>query len=95
MWPSRVEIELYSDSYFDHITVFAKGGAHMHCVNTSSIHEFTYELHPFNALGSTVLQCVECSNVIKMRNRIMFNFYPGLPQMLSSSCKVTFHQLYL
>ena len=41
MWQSRVEIELHSVAHFDHITVFANGGAHMHCVNVSSIHEFT------------------------------------------------------
>ena len=44
MWQSRVEVELYSVVYFDHITVFAKGGAHMHCVNVSSIHEFTQRI---------------------------------------------------
>ena len=30
-------------------------------------------------IGTTVVQCFECSNVIETRNGIMFNFYPGLP----------------
>ena len=48
MWQSRVEIEHYSDTYFDRIIVFealqrrtsTKSGANMHFVNVSSIHEF-------------------------------------------------------
>ena len=31
--------------------------------------------------GSTVLQHFECGNAIELCNRIMFNFYPGLPHM--------------
>ena len=30
---------------------------------------------------STVLQCFECGNAIKIRNRIKFGFYPGLPHV--------------
>ena len=29
----------------------------------------------------SVLQCFEHSNTVKIRNRITFNFYPGLPQL--------------
>ena len=31
--------------------------------------------------GSSVLQRFEHSNAIKIRNGIMFDFYPGLPHM--------------
>ena len=35
--------------------------------------------------GSSALQHFECSNVIEIRNGIMFDFYPGLPHTLYSS----------
>ena len=31
--------------------------------------------------GSSALERFECSNAIKIRNGIMFDFYPGLPQL--------------
>ena len=31
--------------------------------------------------GTSVLQRFERSNAVKIRNRIMFDFYPGLPYM--------------
>ena len=31
--------------------------------------------------GSSALQCFERSNVVKIRNGIMFDFYPGLPHI--------------
>ena len=31
--------------------------------------------------GSSVLQRFECGNVVEIRNRIMFDFYPGLPHI--------------
>ena len=31
--------------------------------------------------GSSTLERFEHSNVSEIRNRIMFNFYPGLPHM--------------
>ena len=30
---------------------------------------------------STVVQCFEGDNAIEMRNKIVFDFYPGLPHM--------------
>ena len=57
MWQSRVEIKHYPIAYFRHIAELEvlqyrasiRGGAHMHCVNVSSIHKFTlhsmYESH--------------------------------------------------
>ena len=46
VWQSRVEIEHLFLAYFDRINAqerktSVKGGTHMHCVNMSSIHEFT------------------------------------------------------
>ena len=32
--------------------------------------------------GSSVLQHFECGNAVELRNRIMFNLYPGLPHLL-------------
>ena len=34
-----------------------------------------------NRKQNTVLQHFECSNVTKICNRMMFDFYPGLPYM--------------
>ena len=34
--------------------------------------------------GSTALQCFERGNAVEIRNGIMFDFYPGLPHMLTS-----------
>ena len=31
--------------------------------------------------GSLALQCFEHVNAVELRNRIMFDFYPGLPHM--------------
>jgi len=51
----------------------------MHCVNVSSIHEFTQR-----ALASPVMEvlCYSASNQI--RNGILFDFYPRLPHILTS-----------
>ena len=84
MWQSQVEIEHYSIVYFDRITVFkalyrrtsVKRGAGMHCVNVVSIHEFTQSP---SLNGSSALECFKRCNVIEIRNRIMFDFYLGLP----------------
>ena len=35
--------------------------------------------------GSSALQRFERSNAIEIRNGIMFDFYPGLPQMCAST----------
>ena len=56
----------------------------MHCVNMSSIHEFTQ---------CSVLQCFECSNAIKIRNGIKFNFYPGLPHVQKTFEEENLHKL--
>ena len=32
--------------------------------------------------GSSVLQCFEHGNTVKIHNGIMFDFYPGLPHMM-------------
>ena len=51
MWQSRVEIEHYSVAYsiaLPHSKAVAqnivKGEAHTHCVNVSSIHDFTHRV---------------------------------------------------
>ena len=53
----------------------------MCCVNVSSIFEFTQHVW---ALPITELLCYKHfkrGNVFEIRNRIMFNFYPGLPHI--------------
>ena len=41
-----------------------------------------YEPHPYNR--SSMLQHFKCSHMIEIHNRILFNFYPGLPHMHNS-----------
>ena len=53
-----------------------KGGTHMCYVE--GIHASSLRL--FN--GNTALQCLECNNAVEICNRIMFDFYPGLPHMV-------------
>ena len=46
----------------------------------NTYHVYTASMSP--ALnGSSVLERFECSNVIEIRNRIMFDFCPGLPHI--------------
>ena len=33
--------------------------------------------------GNTALQCLECGNMIEIHNKIMLDFYPGLPHILN------------
>ena len=74
MWQSWVEIEHYSVVHFNYITAF-QALQHRTFVKGGLI---CARMNP--ALnGSSVLQRLECSNVIEMHNRIMFNFYLGLP----------------
>ena len=42
----------------------------------------TYIAHMCRALnGSTVLQCFKRGNAVEIRNKIMFDFYSGLPHL--------------
>ena len=50
----------------------------MHCV---SIHEFTQCIFVPPLIGSSTLERFEHNNASEIRNGIMFDFYPGLPQM--------------
>ena len=46
----------------------------------NTYHIYTAHMNP--ALnGSSALERFECSNAIEIRNGIMFDFYPGLPQI--------------
>ena len=46
----------------------------------NTYHIYTERMSP--ALNkSSALECFECSNVIKIRNGIVFDFYLGLPHM--------------
>ena len=45
--------------------------------------------------GSSVLQRFECGNALEIRNGIMFDFYPGLPHMFSSSSWISPPLLFL
>ena len=72
--------------YFNRITALEvlyrrtsiKDGADMWCVNVVSIHEFTQSP---SLNGSSALEHFKHSNAIEIRNRILFDFYPGLPHM--------------
>ena len=49
------------------------GGAHMHFIDTSDIHVFTrHVLAP---------PLAEAQRYSEIRDRIIFDFYPGLPHM--------------
>ena len=37
--------------------------------------------------GSSALQCFEHSDVVEIRNRVMFDFYPGLPH-IKQTCEL-------
>ena len=39
--------------------------------------------------GSSVLQCFERSNAVEIHNKIMFNFYPGLPHIYTINIAYT------
>ena len=83
MWQYLVEIEHYSIAYFDCVTTVAQyfryGRGSYGYVDLSGIGcSFAARMSP--ALSwSTALQRFECGNAVEIRNRIMFNFYPGLP----------------
>ena len=40
---------------------------------------------------NTALQRFECGNAVEIRNRIMFNFYPGLPH--DSKTEISSHEI--
>ena len=46
----------------------------------NTCHIYTARMSPV-LNGSTALQRFERSKAIEIQNRIMFNFYPGLPHM--------------
>ena len=56
------------------------GMAHLRFVNLSGIHESKLYMSP--ALNSSFApQHFQRDNVVEIRNRIMFDFYPGLSQL--------------
>ena len=59
-----------------------KGGAHTCWGKLMNLyHVYTVCTSP--ALnGSSALECFEHSNASEIRNRIIFDFYPGLPHVL-------------
>ena len=53
----------------------------------NTYHIYTARMRPaFN--GSSALERLECSNAIKIRNGIMFDFYPGLPHIVKLQVEV-------
>ena len=46
----------------------------------NTYHVYTERMSP-TLNESSALEHFECSNTIEIRNGIMFNFYPGLPDM--------------
>ena len=79
MWQSQVEIEHYSVRMHYRIQSAVKGGVHMCCVNVVSIYEFTVCIRA----PLLTLEHFKRNNVIEICNGIMFDFYPGLPYMVS------------
>ena len=59
-----------------------KGGAHTYVLGKlmNTYHIYTAHMSP-TLNGSFALECFERGNAIKIRNGMMFNFYPGLPHM--------------
>ena len=45
--------------------------------------------------GSSALECYKCGNAIEICNRIMFDFYPGLPYMKSTCTCVMYMYMYI
>ena len=59
-------------------------GSYALCKLMNTWHIYTACMGP-TPNGSSALQRFERSNALEIRNRIMFNFYPGLPHMYSIS----------
>ena len=87
MWQSQVEIEHYSIAYFDRVAAFevlqrstsVKGKAHT-CSEDYLINLHSAMSPTLN--GSAALQHFEHDKTVEICNGMMFDFYPGLPQML-------------
>ena len=60
---------------------FHYGGAHTCYVNTWILDAFYTARKSPTLNRSSVLQCFKCGNAIEIRNRIMFDLYPGLPHV--------------
>ena len=75
--PSRVEIEHYSVAYFDRILRSKRSSAEL----TLRAGLIRARMSPaFN--GNSALERFERSYAIEIRNRILFDFYPGLPHII-------------
>ena len=80
VWQSWVEIEHYSEAYFDCVTAFE-----VLCRCTNTRHIYAVRMSP--ALNvSSALQHFKRGNAIEIRNGIMFDFYLGLPHTLINMC---------
>jgi len=56
------------------------GVAHLRFVDLSGVHESTLCMSP-TLNRSSALQHFQHDNAVEIRNRIMFDFYPGLSQL--------------
>ena len=91
MWQSRVEIEHYSVAYCitcvrSTVTQYFRygRGSYALCKLMNTWHIYTACMGP-TPNGSSALQHFERGNAIEIHNRIVFDFYPGLPHMYSIS----------
>ena len=88
MMQSRVKIEGYSVAYFERINAFeapchsGKGGAHMHFVDSLDIHASKNQRKTPVLSGSSAIRRFKHSNAIKICNKIVFDFYMGLPHIV-------------
>ena len=86
----RVEIGHYSIAYFDHVQTtvtqnFRKERG-SYALRRLTRYSCIFAAHMNPALnGSVVIQCFKRGNVVEMCNRIMFDFYLGLPHTASNS----------
>ena len=89
MWQSQVEIPLHNSTALPrskHCSAKLPLRAGLICA--AKMHEYLISLYVARMSpaikGSSVLHCFECSNTVEIHNGIMFDFYPGLPHMISS-----------
>ena len=93
-WQSHVENKDYSVTYFNRIAAFKRRIAELQ-VKAGLIRathlQSTYMSRALN--GSSAIQCFKCSDAIEICNKIILNFYMGLPHIYISGLKLHGYKL--